>query len=72
MADLIRTIHFYSEGSTAAVVRLPTHGHEWITWALDAGAAAIVLPHVRRCYLQWWMLLTLKCVGRPRALSRLG
>jgi 4-hydroxy-2-oxoheptanedioate aldolase len=51
MADLIRTIHFYSEGSTAAVVRLPTHGHEWITWALDAGAAAIVLPHVRRCCL---------------------
>ncbi|KAG9003464.1 hypothetical protein FRB94_009999 [Tulasnella sp. JGI-2019a] len=45
MTDLIKTINYYSEGATAAVVRVPTHGHEWITWALDAGAAAIILPH---------------------------
>lgn len=45
MAELIRTVHYYSEGSCAAVVRLPTHGHEWIAWALDAGAAGIILPH---------------------------
>ncbi|KAG9007196.1 hypothetical protein FRB94_014579 [Tulasnella sp. JGI-2019a] len=45
MTDLIKTINYYSEGATAAVVRVPTHGHEWITWALDAGAAGIILPH---------------------------
>jgi 4-hydroxy-2-oxoheptanedioate aldolase len=46
MVNLIRTVHFYSESSCAAIVRLPTHGHEWIAWALDAGAAGIILPHV--------------------------
>ncbi|KAG8866975.1 hypothetical protein FRB98_004429 [Tulasnella sp. 332] len=45
LTDIIKTINYYSEGSMASVVRLPTHGHEWIAWALDAGAAAIVLPH---------------------------
>ncbi|KAG8885677.1 hypothetical protein FRB97_000120 [Tulasnella sp. 331] len=45
MTDLIKTINYYSEGATAAVVRVPTHSHEWMTWALDAGAAAIILPH---------------------------
>ncbi|KAG9039440.1 hypothetical protein FRB95_010729 [Tulasnella sp. JGI-2019a] len=45
LTDLIKTVNYYSEGATAAVVRVPTHGHEWITWALDAGAAAVILPH---------------------------
>ncbi|KAG8873309.1 hypothetical protein FRB97_006848, partial [Tulasnella sp. 331] len=45
LAELIKTINYYSEGAMAPVVRLPTHGHEWITWALDAGAAGIILPH---------------------------
>lgn len=28
------------------IVRIPTFGHEWVAWVLDAGAAAIVIPHV--------------------------
>lgn len=29
----------------AAVVRVPTHGHEWLAWALDAGAGGVIIPH---------------------------
>lgn len=35
----------FSEGAMHAVVRVPTHGHEWIAWALDAGAAGVLIPH---------------------------
>ncbi|KAG8843547.1 hypothetical protein FRB96_003910 [Tulasnella sp. 330] len=45
LIELIKTVNYYSEGAMAPVVRLPTHGHEWIAWALDAGAAGIILPH---------------------------
>ncbi|KAG6824950.1 hypothetical protein H0H93_001314, partial [Arthromyces matolae] len=27
------------------LVRVPSHTHEWVTWALDAGAGGIVIPH---------------------------
>lgn len=37
-----------SEGDTHVIVRIPTFGHEWVAWVLDAGAAAIVIPHVSR------------------------
>ncbi|KAG9025973.1 hypothetical protein FRB95_009538 [Tulasnella sp. JGI-2019a] len=45
LVELIKTVNYYSEGCMAPVVRLPTHGHEWIAWALDAGAAGIIMPH---------------------------
>lgn len=45
MKELVRTGNYHSEGNTASIVRLPTHGHEWIAWALDAGASGVVLPH---------------------------
>lgn len=44
--SLIQTIQFYSEGKTFPVVRIPTHGHELIACALDAGAAGIICPHI--------------------------
>jgi hypothetical protein len=72
MVDLVRTVHFYSEGSCAAVVRLPTHGHEWIAWALDAGAAGIILPHVSSHWTgqRYACLLTSLVIPSPRLLSR--
>ncbi|KZP21890.1 Phosphoenolpyruvate/pyruvate domain-containing protein, partial [Athelia psychrophila] len=33
------------EGAMHAVARVPTHGHEHIAWALDAGAAGVMIPH---------------------------
>lgn len=43
--EIIRTIHAHSEGETHVIVRIPTFGHEWVAWMLDAGAAGIVVPH---------------------------
>lgn len=37
--------NFQSEGTTTSIVRVPTHGHEWVAWALDAGAGGVVFPH---------------------------
>lgn len=45
MAELVQTVNMFSEGAMHAVVRVPTHGHEWIAWALDAGAAGVLIPH---------------------------
>ncbi|KAF7978388.1 hypothetical protein HWV62_777 [Athelia sp. TMB] len=46
LSDLVQTINYYSEGKMLPVVRVPTHTHEWIAWALDAGAAGVILPHI--------------------------
>lgn len=27
------------------IVRVPTHTHEWIAWAVDAGAGGVIMPH---------------------------
>jgi 2-keto-3-deoxy-L-rhamnonate aldolase RhmA len=35
-----------SKGSTAPLVRVPSHGLEWIKWGLDSGAAGVVVPMV--------------------------
>ncbi|KAK4704358.1 4-hydroxy-2-oxoheptanedioate aldolase, partial [Phenoliferia sp. Uapishka_3] len=43
--DIIKTCNYHSEGQSATIVRVPTHGHEWTAWALDAGASGIVFPH---------------------------
>ncbi|ORX41224.1 Pyruvate/Phosphoenolpyruvate kinase-like domain-containing protein [Kockovaella imperatae] len=45
VTELIRWINLTGEGTTAVVVRVPTHEHNWIAWALDAGASGIILPH---------------------------
>ena len=35
-----------SAGACIPLVRVPSHGVEWIKWALDAGAAGIIVPMV--------------------------
>ncbi|ORY88978.1 Pyruvate/Phosphoenolpyruvate kinase-like domain-containing protein, partial [Leucosporidium creatinivorum] len=45
LQDMIKTLNYNSEGATLTVVRLPTHGADWTSWALDAGASAVVFPH---------------------------
>lgn len=45
VTELIRWVSLGSEGTCAVIVRVPTHEHNWIAWALDAGASAVVLPH---------------------------
>ena len=41
----VQTISYHSEGRMLPIVRVPNHGHEWIAWALDAGAAGVIVPH---------------------------
>ncbi|ORY32005.1 Pyruvate/Phosphoenolpyruvate kinase-like domain-containing protein [Naematelia encephala] len=47
VGELIKTISYSGEGDSAVIVRVPSHEHSYISWALDAGASAIILPHVR-------------------------
>jgi 2-keto-3-deoxy-L-rhamnonate aldolase RhmA len=35
-----------SQGACYPVIRVPSHGVEWIKWALDSGAAGILVPMV--------------------------
>ncbi|KAF8067781.1 Pyruvate/Phosphoenolpyruvate kinase-like domain-containing protein [Lyophyllum atratum] len=43
--EVVQTLKFYSHGKTIPIVRVPNHSHEWIAWALDAGAGGVVVPH---------------------------
>lgn len=35
-----------SQGKRFPLVRIPSHGAEWVKWALDSGAAGIIVPMV--------------------------
>ena len=35
-----------SQGSCMPIIRVPSHGVEWIKWALDSGADGIIIPMV--------------------------
>lgn len=35
-----------SQGFCVPIIRIPSHGVEWIKWALDSGASAIIVPMV--------------------------
>ncbi|KAH7409591.1 Pyruvate/Phosphoenolpyruvate kinase-like domain-containing protein, partial [Cadophora sp. MPI-SDFR-AT-0126] len=44
--DLVHATVTASQGSCIPVIRVPSHGVEWIKWALDSGASAIIVPMV--------------------------
>lgn len=44
--QMVHAIVASSRGSTFPVIRVPSHGVEWIKWALDSGAAGIIVPMV--------------------------
>lgn len=46
LVRLVQTANFCSEGSSLAVVRVPSVRSDLVTYALDAGAAGIVFPHI--------------------------
>ena len=44
-----RMVHAYvasSRGQKYPIVRIPSHGVEWVKWAMDGGAAGIIIPMV--------------------------
>ncbi|OAL34582.1 hypothetical protein AYO20_06212 [Fonsecaea nubica] len=43
---IVQAIGSSSKGTCKPLVRVPSHGVEWIKWALDSGAAGIVVPMV--------------------------
>jgi len=45
MTQMVHDIQFVSEGRTHAIVRVPSHDHYFISFALDAGAS-LVIPQV--------------------------
>lgn len=44
--QLVHTVTATSKGACLPIVRVPSHGVEWIKWALDSGAAGIIIPMV--------------------------
>ncbi|KAH0847258.1 4-hydroxy-2-oxo-heptane-1,7-dioate aldolase [Fonsecaea pedrosoi] len=46
MTEMVQGASSSSHGSCLPVVRVPGHGVEWIKWALDSGAAGIIVPMV--------------------------
>lgn len=48
VTELVHAVHGASEGDGCLpLVRIPSHGTEYIKWALDSGAAGIVVPMVQ-------------------------
>ncbi|OQU93633.1 hypothetical protein CLAIMM_00115 [Cladophialophora immunda] len=43
---LVHVVMAASAGKCQPLVRIPSHGPEWIKWALDAGAVGIIVPMV--------------------------
>ncbi|KIW92527.1 uncharacterized protein Z519_06374 [Cladophialophora bantiana CBS 173.52] len=43
---IVHTMGSASKGTCMPLVRVPSHGVEWIKWGLDSGAAGIVVPMV--------------------------
>ena len=44
--DMVHAVISSSQGTCVPVVRVPSHGVEWIKWALDSGVSAIIVPMV--------------------------
>jgi 4-hydroxy-2-oxoheptanedioate aldolase len=44
--DMCHVVLAASQGACLPIIRVPSHGVEWIKWALDSGAAGIVVPMV--------------------------
>jgi len=44
--QLVPSISAASAGRCVPIVRIPSHGVEWVKWALDSGAAGIIIPMV--------------------------
>ncbi|EXJ76471.1 uncharacterized protein A1O5_00979 [Cladophialophora psammophila CBS 110553] len=45
-STLVQAVVTASGGQCVPVIRTPSHGVEWIKWALDSGAAGIIIPMV--------------------------
>lgn len=46
MTHMVHSVVAASQGQCLPVVRIPSHNVEWVKWALDSGAAGIVIPMV--------------------------
>ncbi|RFU27375.1 hypothetical protein B7463_g8975, partial [Scytalidium lignicola] len=44
--DMVHATITASQGSCVPVIRVPSHGVEWIKWALDSGVSAIIVPMI--------------------------
>jgi 2-keto-3-deoxy-L-rhamnonate aldolase RhmA len=47
VTELTHAIVGASVGQCVPIIRAPSHGVEWIKWALDSGAAGVIIPMVR-------------------------
>ncbi|OGE54911.1 hypothetical protein PENARI_c005G04797 [Penicillium arizonense] len=47
VVDLVHTVSAASAGNCLPLIRIPSHSTEYIKWALDSGAAGIIIPMVQ-------------------------
>ncbi|EXJ86930.1 hypothetical protein A1O3_03884 [Capronia epimyces CBS 606.96] len=45
-SSLVQAVVAASAGQCVPIIRAPSHGVEWIKWALDSGAAGVIIPMV--------------------------
>lgn len=48
-----RMVHAYvasSRGTKFPIIRIPSHGVEWVKWALDSGASGVIIPSTHEPY----------------------
>jgi 2-keto-3-deoxy-L-rhamnonate aldolase RhmA len=46
VTNMVHAVVAASGGTCFPIIRIPSHGVEWIKWALDSGAAGIIIPMV--------------------------
>lgn len=46
VTQMVSSYVMSSKGTKYPIVRIPSHGVEWVKWALDSGAAGIIVPMV--------------------------
>ncbi|KAF2488135.1 Pyruvate/Phosphoenolpyruvate kinase-like domain-containing protein, partial [Neohortaea acidophila] len=46
VTSMVHTFNASSRGRGLPLIRVPSHGVEWIKWALDSGASGIIVPMV--------------------------
>jgi 2-keto-3-deoxy-L-rhamnonate aldolase RhmA len=47
VTELTHAIVGASAGECVPIIRVPSHGVEWVKWALDSGASGVIIPMVR-------------------------
>ncbi|PGH08303.1 hypothetical protein AJ80_07899 [Polytolypa hystricis UAMH7299] len=70
VTELVHAVQGSSGGKCLPLVRIPSHGTEYIKWALDSGAAGIIVPMVQTA--EEMELIVQRALYPPRGMRSFG